>query len=124
MEFALVAPFIILMILGMIYGGIMFIDYFNYNNQARTIAREISVATPDDRDKIIGKYEDYAGQAGIYNVTIKIDYDNEEEPDDVIVNINFGRGDERALFFFMPQNFTIKYRMKLENTTDSSSDTI
>ena len=98
----------------------MFIDYFNYNNYARTIAREVSVATPTSREGIIEKYENYFGKAGIYDVTIKIDYDNEEEPDDVIVNVNFGRGDSKALFFFMPQNFTIKYRMKLENTIDSS----
>lgn len=98
-------------------------DYLNFNNYARTIAREVSVAKPGDREDIMDRYNGWSDSAGIYDVSILVDYDDLDNPEDVVVNVNFGRGSSKALFFFMPENFTIKYRMKLENTEDSSGDT-
>ena len=111
-EFALMAPIIFALILGMIYGGVMFMDYLNFNNQARTIAREISVAsTKEDRDALFEKYQ--AGNyndmlAGVYKVSFYATNDNDE---DVIVHVDFTRGES---FLMMPKEFGIVYRMKLE----------
>ena len=104
-------------------------DYFNYNNQARRIAREVSLARPSERAELKDNYEGRNAQAGIYNVKFEIDYnekqedtDNEDEDNDVEVRVNFSRGSSKVLFFFMPENFTIKYRMRLENTVNISDN--
>ena len=44
-EFALMAPMIFLFIFGMIYGAAIFMDYLNFSNDARTVARNIAVTT-------------------------------------------------------------------------------
>lgn len=41
-EFAFIVPFLIFIFLGLIYGGILFMDYLQYNNAARAIAREVA----------------------------------------------------------------------------------
>ena len=109
-EFALMAPIVFLLIFAMIYGGIMFMDYLNFNNQARTIAREIALATSEsDRKNLISKYNSITDvSAGVYKVSFIVDTDSE----DVIVTVNFWR--EKA-FLIMPQEFNINYRMKLED---------
>ena len=58
-EFALMAPIVFLIIFGMIYGGFMFMEYLNFNNHARTIAREISVAEESERESLVNKYNRY-----------------------------------------------------------------
>ena len=42
-EFALMAPIVFMMIFGMIWGGIMFMQYMHYSNAVRTVARQIAV---------------------------------------------------------------------------------
>ena len=108
-EFALMAPIIFLLIFGMIYGGIMFMDYLNFNNYARTIAREVSLAsTEKEREDLKKKYNAYKDKAaGVYKVSVNVEDDSE----DVTVTINFTR--ERS-FLIMPDNFSIVYSMKLE----------
>ena len=39
-EFALIVPFVLFIVLGGIYGGILFMDYMNYSNTARQLARD------------------------------------------------------------------------------------
>ncbi|MBQ6297314.1 MAG: pilus assembly protein [Selenomonadaceae bacterium] len=52
-EFALMAPIIFMMIFGMIYGGIMFMQYMHYSNAVRTAARQIAVIrNSTDREKM------------------------------------------------------------------------
>ena len=112
-EFALMAPIVFTLILGMIYGGVMFMDYLNFNNQARTIAREISVATPSDRETLVKNYNKYTDKlAGVYKVSVNVTTDNE----DVTVNVEFTRDES---FLMMPREFGIVYRMKLEDTEDT-----
>ncbi len=41
-EFAFIAALFMCIVLGMIYGGILFMDYLQYNNDARAIAREVA----------------------------------------------------------------------------------
>lgn len=54
-EFAFVVPFLIFLFLALIYGGLLFMDYIQYNNAARAIARaaafEKGKVTFDDNDK-------------------------------------------------------------------------
>ena len=112
-EFALMAPIVFTLILGMIYGGVMFMDYLNFNNWARTIAREISVSTPSKREELMNGYNKYTDKlAGVYKVSVNVTTDDE----DVTVNVDFTRGDS---FLMMPKEFGIVYRMKLEDTEDT-----
>ena len=112
-EFALMAPIVFTLILGMVYGGVMFMDYLNFNNQARIIAREVSLATPSDRTAIMDKYNRYTDKlAGVYKVSVNVTTDDE----DVTVNVDFTRPDS---FMMMPKEFGIVYRMKLEDTEDT-----
>ena len=112
-EFALMAPIVFTLILGMIYGGVMFMDYLNFNNQARTIAREVSIAAPSDRTAIMDKYNRYTDKlAGVYKVSVNVTTDDE----DVTVNVDFTRDNS---FMMMPKEFGIVYTMKLEDTEDT-----
>ena len=66
-EFALVVPLFFAMCFGMIYGGIMFLEYLQFNNAARVVAREISLTTSsDDRTRLAEDFEsnpsEYVGQ--------------------------------------------------------------
>lgn len=66
-EFALIVPLFFAMCFGMIYGGIMFLDYLQFNNAARVVAREISLMTNStDRDRLAKDFEshpsEYVGQ--------------------------------------------------------------
>ncbi|MBR4904526.1 MAG: pilus assembly protein [Selenomonadaceae bacterium] len=108
-EFALMAPIVFLLIFAMIYGGIMFMDYLNFNNQARTIAREIALAGDEsNRENLMEKYNQYKDiAAGIYAVSFNVS----TEGGDVLVRVDFKR--DKA-FIFIPEELTINYRMKME----------
>ncbi len=140
LEFALMSPLILLIVFGAIYGGIMFLQFMNYSNEARTIAREIAVAstTPgiDGKSERTKKVERYNGVAansegeilgGIYKVTLtttllKKDETTEElvpttsndtEADEVGVRFEFDHGHDFP-FGFPPRTFAASYRMQLE----------
>ena len=51
LEFAFVLPFLILIMFGLFYAGMLFSDYIELNNLARTAAREAAVVSADDWDK-------------------------------------------------------------------------
>ena len=128
-EFALIVPLVCLLIFGGIYGGIMFIDYLNFSNEARTVARNIAVAS--DRKKAIAEYGDSEGSktfARFYTVTVipkivnkenEVVEPNSEAGEDVLVVVNFNRDNMDLplvvyLTGFPPENFRLSYRMKLE----------
>lgn len=50
LEFAFVLPFLILIMFGLFYAGMLFSDYIELNNIARTAAREAAVVSTDDWD--------------------------------------------------------------------------
>ena len=114
-EFALMAPIVFAIVFTMIYGGIMFMDYLNFNNYARTIAREVSLASASDRKGIMDKYNKYEEAAGGYNVSFNVEIEDDE---DVVVTVEFRRSED---FLIMPRAFDIVYRMRLEDT--STEDT-
>ena len=43
-EFAFIVPFLIFLFLALVYGGILFMDYIQYHNAARAIARDAAFA--------------------------------------------------------------------------------
>ena len=50
-EFAFIVPIVMFIVLGGIYGGILFIDYMNYSNLARQLARDATVRNVEDIKK-------------------------------------------------------------------------
>lgn len=135
-EFALVMPMLALFIFGMIYGALIFVDYMDFSNQARTIARRIAVMNEDDRDKQFKENptKENGKFASFYNVTQTVTLEKEnatdEYPVDVLVKIEFTRDNEDLpnilkLVGFPPETIrSIEYRMKLEyHTNPNSTDT-
>ncbi|BAL81735.1 hypothetical protein SELR_00270 [Selenomonas ruminantium subsp. lactilytica TAM6421] len=52
-EFALVIPLFLLLILGMIYGGFVYADYLQYSTAVREAARDIAMQSADKRQTLI-----------------------------------------------------------------------
>lgn len=62
-EFALILPLFFAMCFGMIYGGLIFMDYLQYNNAARGVARAISLTTNDvERNKLKADFENQTSE--------------------------------------------------------------
>ena len=120
-EFALMAPIIFAMVFVMIYGGVMFMEYFTMSNNARTVARQVAVTTDEDeRNQLMTNFNrDSERDFPLYNVTRKVSYDDDTNPVDVVVEINFTR--EKS-YLILPKEFTMVYRMKLENKNENSTD--
>ena len=132
-EFALMAPLVLFMILAAIYGGAMFIQFMNYSNEARRIARDIAVApSATQRTELVKKYNGTAKNSegetlvGIYIVTLKTQLikDNAdvteaapETAEEVHVRFNFDLPEGRRFipFDFPPEHFAASYHMQLEN---------
>ena len=51
LEFAFVLPFLILIMFGLFYAGMLFSDYIELNNLARMAAREAAVISQEDYNK-------------------------------------------------------------------------
>lgn len=128
-EFALMAPMMFLLIFGMIYGGVMFIDYMNLNNDARALARRIAVAdTTAERQALLEKYSANSADSSLkrfYDIKMTADYyyaDNDTaktNPIDAVVTVTFKRDNTDLPWIvykvgFPPENFKIVYKMKLE----------
>lgn len=143
-EFALMVPFMALFIFGMIYGGAMFMQYLNFSNEARQIAREISVLeNVDSREYIIQtKYGATTEFARFYKATRTISYtyekktnedgtttdeDDTTKPVDVVVKVTFERNNEDLPWIlykvgFPPQTINpIIYQMRLEKKPSSET---
>ena len=52
-EFALIVPLFLILILGMIYGGFAYADYLQYSTAVREAARDIAVQKPAKREILI-----------------------------------------------------------------------
>lgn len=138
-EFAFILPVFTLFLFGLIYGGIMFLQYFNLSNDARAEARRIAVMTTEQRDSYFGgSAENYPRTAAtskevlnpkrfgtFYNVKEKIwveyalNSDGAEAPNDVVVRVEFNRDNEDLpnvlkSFNWPPKEFAMEYRMQIE----------
>jgi len=133
-EFALILPLLLVLVIGIIYTGFLFADYLTLSNMARSSAREASMSTTTDNYSDI--QETYVKQAAtsqrMYEVKSK-DYqiDNvqsENGSKDVRVRIHAKIQDDNALVQaikgFIPgaetlidDGFTIQYQMIRENSS-------
>ena len=121
-EFAFVIPLFILLLFGLIYGGIMFLQYFNLCNDARAEARRIAVMTPALRNTYFGAADEsqyptesnpkvvtnddrkseklttfgtfYTVQQKIWVTTTEPDAEGKTTPEDVIVRVEFNRNND------------------------------
>ena len=125
-EFALIIPLFALFLFGLIYGGLMFHQYFKLSNDARAEARRYAVMTKEqlDQESFPKTVEGENRFGTFYNVTQKIwiEYDESTTPHvakDVVVRVEFNRSNNDlprilAMFNWPPETFAMNYRMKLE----------
>ena len=107
----------------MIYMGMLFMDYLQFSNAARTAARDIAIASTADRSNIIDELQNssnanhqervarYANQlTKLYTPTFDVD----DESDSVTVSINLKLNTDLKI---LPEELKpIKYTMRKDNT--------
>lgn len=142
-EFALMAPIIFMMIFGMIYGGIMFMEYMHYSNAVRTAARHIAVIGNDTakREAMITIQKNWLTDLWTNEVSVRL---YKPEPDvtiaenkdadgttvksrDVVINVTFVRSDDipnilKALDFPPKTIKTLQYQMRIEEYNSTNTD--
>lgn len=136
-EFALIAPIVFLMIFGMIWGGIMFMEYMHYSNAVRTAARQIAVVDYAQRDTTIEAQRVWLQNLWEKEVGVKfyqpnVEIHTTEDNNDVVVSVDFARAVNIPNILdavdFPPKHIKgLQYRMRLEratsDTTNSDEDT-
>ncbi len=132
-ELAIILPTFFTFIFAIIYTGIMFMDYIQFSNAARSVARDIALEkNPTARSEIIKeikgeivkdkKYLDrYVNPiTTLYNTKFDANPINDEK--DIEVTVSFERNDENFPLLldelnFPPKNLNpIKYTMPLEKS--------
>ena len=118
-EFALMAPIIFLMIFGMIYSGIMFMEYLHYSNAVRTAARTIAVDSSkmESQKDWLEKLWKNEVSVKFYEPKVSITTDSS----DVKIDVTFERDDSipnilKAINFPPKYIKALSYTMKLEGT--------
>lgn len=134
-EFAFIVPFLIVLFLALVYGGLLFMDYIQYNNAARAIARAAAFEAAgfeegknfDDSDKAKFAAEKFNPLTSLYTAEIS-DLKMNKSPDGstVSVTIKLTRNKDLKLFHiltddediqFPPKNLKpIVYTMPVEHT--------
>ena len=118
-EFAFIAPLFFMMCFGMIYGGLLFMDYLQFNNAARGVARAISIAEVSQRDILKNDFENHSGSyynqlTSLYTATpdVRLESDkviveiklnlNEEDIPTILTRINFPPKELKPIEVVMP----------------------
>ena len=76
-EFALIGALFMFIVLGMIYGGLLFMDYLQYNNAARAIAREVAFTKNENVEDL--KQKHFHPITSMYTPTLEINPTEEGE---------------------------------------------
>jgi hypothetical protein len=143
-EFALVLPLFMCLLMCVIFAGLLFSDYMTLSNVARSSVREASIQGPDNYSTIINHYKTNTHLlTNLYNwpdlsqgnsmefnegefdnsveVTLTASLNN-SFPGIPVLEMIFGRNVDGGTAF-LPQNFVIKYTMYDEsaNTTNNSN---
>ena len=129
-EFALIIPLFLLLILGMIYGGFAYADYLQYSTAVREAARDIAMQKPENRqalvdglesdtENIVKKYASPLTTLYKPDFSASITAGNADEPGMVQVSVKLKRNvDVRIL----PEEFQpLQCTMPLEKDLESSS---
>lgn len=137
-EFAFVVPLFFMMCFGMIYGGMAFMDYLQFNNTARVVARTISLSEEDKRVEIATDFKNnpekyFNTLTKLYTATPKVTFSDEaEETEDISeespkfvkieIELTLNEKDFPPLLLqvkFPPKKLTVaEIVMPLENRTD------
>lgn len=101
-EFAFIVPFLVFLFLALIYGGILFMDYIQYNNAARAIARDVAFENSDTIDTNALKLRYFNPLTTLYTATLdppeQIKDAETHELKEVKVTIKFKRAVNLGLF--------------------------
>lgn len=124
-ELALILPLFFTMCFGMIYGGMAFMDYLQYNNAARVVARTISLSNEDEQRSIAADFESnpdkyFNRMTKLYEVTPKVTFPTDPVNSvKVTINLTLNEKDFPTLLLkvnFPPKSLTAaEIVMPLEN---------
>lgn len=132
-EFAIVLPFFLMLLFGVMYSGLLYTDYLTLTNVARSSAREASIQgsasygdirtyyAPNGRHtKLLTNLYTWQGDANDFRFSQGM---SESGADMVTVTIKTSRNNNfpgvRALSYIgvtIPADYTIEYSMHAENT--------
>ncbi|MBR5914684.1 MAG: pilus assembly protein [Selenomonadaceae bacterium] len=123
-EFALVAVLFFTMCFGMIYGGMVFMDYLQYNNSAREAVRNIALATTDSqRTEAENNFKNSTYQlTKLYIPTREVTYSTDKTSVEVKIKLKLNKDEFPGLpldLKFPPEELTIKVVMPLEHKSES-----
>lgn len=124
-EFALVVPFFLLLIFGLIYSGMLFYDYSTLSNIARSAARERAITvqktettpnglTNDDIKEFYFKNGKFTPSlvTSLYHPANTNPF-TIEGTDNIVVTITMQLGDRSPLMrIVLPEQYTIVYNMR------------
>lgn len=124
-EFALILPLFLLLLLGIIYSGMLFHDYTTLSNIARSSAREAAVIGTLD-DTAIANIKSHYTKDSINNLWTSLYKLNNADEDfdiihnaankEIIVNIKMSLNYSPVILGSMlPQNFNVLYYMKRDS---------
>ena len=121
-EFALVFPFFLFLILGIIYSGMLFYDYSTLSNIARSAARERAVADSSvQTSTIIGHYfvnnqfnpHIITSLYGPANQNPFVIQNGASDSDDIVVTITMQLGRRSPIMeVILPERYSIVYHMR------------
>ncbi len=118
-EFAFVVPFLIFLFLALVYGGFLFMDYIQYNNAARAIARAAAFEAAnfeegknfEDSDKAKFAAEKFNPLTSLYTAKIS-DLQISSDGSTVSVKIELERNKDLTLFHILTDDEDIQFPPK------------
>ncbi len=114
-EFALILPFLLLFVCGIIYSGMLFHDYSTMSNIARSAAREAAISPTSDYGNIITHYSHQKLITGLYRTDAFV-VEPGETAKDVNVRITMKSTiDFPLLRVIIPETFDIVYYMRKDS---------
>ena len=125
-EFALILPFFLLLVFGLIYSGMLFHDYSTLSTIARTAARDKAITENVEDTTIIERY--YSSEKGKFKYALVTDLykPGEEESTnppmlietksdgDIVVTINMRLAEDTSplMEMVLPSKYSIVYHMR------------
>lgn len=128
-EFALIIPFFLLLIFGLIYSGLLFHDYNTLSNTARSAAREAALLPVTASDNDYKSIKDhYLGKTTVtslytYNPTTDFVVQREGSGNDVYVKVRIHMVRNVTSYIMnvvLPPSFDIIYYMKKDSPATGS----